>query len=120
LRQKHFSNIIPKQAAIPVIALIGWTYCFYNCVVGDALPREWNTLVTGVGFNPPQVWISVLNPVVTFMTVKPYKKALRQILKFNRGGSSVGISSQHHNSGSNNGNRVAPTSDNDGTQTIVA
>lgn len=53
-----------------------WCACTYACVFGYATKLEWFNAFSSLSATPMQCWISVFNPLVTMLTVMPYRRAV--------------------------------------------
>lgn len=67
----------PRQSMIPVLAMFCWGACSYACIFGYATNLEWFNVFSALTATPIQCWISVFNPLVTILTVMPYRRAVR-------------------------------------------
>jgi hypothetical protein len=64
------------QAIIPLAAMLGWVLCAYACIFGTVLGGTLFNYFTSLFATPTQSWTSVMNPLVTILTIKSYRKAV--------------------------------------------
>jgi hypothetical protein len=73
-------KLLLLQAIIPLAAMLGWVLCAYACIFGAVSAGNFFNYFTSLFATPTQNWTSVLNPLVTILTIKSYRKAVIRII----------------------------------------